>query len=707
MPRLRRRVSMGFPAPGELVVSPALAELLATEEGADLRARLVPQGLDAGEIDTAITGTIAPSTLLGPAELRFYRGVAPSASELEASTVATGWGLQVTGPPDVSDRYLPALLLAGTTVVIVPLLIFVSLMSRFGGPARDRRSAAMRLIGASAEQLRRITLVETGFAAVCGLLFGCLVYVLGRQAAPLLQIGAAGFFPADLSPAPLAVLAIVVVVPAAAIGATLAGGRRIVAEPLGVVRATTPRHHRPWLGLGLLAVGALAMVGGLYSGVAIGRSDGMVLMSLAIVTLLMSVAALLPWALQQLAAHLPTGGKAWQLAVRRLQLDSSTPAKVVAGICVVLTGAIALQPMITLLGSDRTGSATSGVFGSDVGQLGYRIFVRGVTAAELTSVVDKVTAADGVRKTVGGVPIGGQVGAVSPGVPGQQIDSTGYFSAEVTPCAAIPEVPDCRDGQVYALAPSQPVLNDDAAAQAAITMERLTGGGLVVMSGFGDPATVDLPPPARTVQRDPARYFGNGDASLVITPGALGDHADALMAGITLDLRVISDDPSSAVADQLRTSMADLTWRASVATTAETTGSRADFTSTARTGLVIGAVLTLLVAVLGLLVMTIEQLVDRRRALTLTVASGVPRGVIARSLMIGAGIPIGIGVLLAVAVGTGLSAFLLTLIGESWRADWALLGTYAAATIGTVVVTTLAVVPLVARFTRLGAIRTG
>ena len=52
--------------------------------------------------------------------------------------------------------------------------------------------------------------------------------------------------------------------------------------------------------------------------------------------------------------------------------------------------------------------------------------------------------------------------------------------------------------------------------------------------------------------------------------------------------------------------------------------------------------------------MTIEQLVDRRRALTLTVASGVPRGVIARSLMIGAGIPILVGVLLAVAVGTGL-----------------------------------------------------
>ena len=113
---------------------------------------------------------------------------------------------------------------------------------------------------------------------------------------------------------------------------------------------------------------------------------------------------------------------------------------------------------------------------------------------------------------------------------------------------------------------------------------------------------------------------------MLITPGALGDNADALMAGISLDLRVIADDPSSAVADQLRTSMSDLTWRAGVATTAESTASRAEFTSTARTGVVIGAVLTLLVAVIGRLVMTIEQLLDRRRALTLPLPAGCPAG---------------------------------------------------------------------------------
>ena len=105
--------------------------------------------------------------------------------------------------------------------------------------------------------------------------------------------------------------------------------------------------------------------------------------------------------------------------------------------------------------------------------------------------------------------------------------------------------------------------------------------------------------------------------------------------------------------------------------------------------------------------MTIEQVIDRRRALTLTVATGVPRGVIARSLMIGTAIPILVGVLLAALVGTGLSAFLLTLIDETWRPDWALLGLFAAGAVLTVAVTTLTVSPLVARLTRLDEIRTG
>src|SRR5206468_3625992 len=53
----------------------------------------------------------------------------------------------------------------------------------------------------------------------------------------------------------------------------------------------------------------------------------------------------LPWIVERVVARLGGGSPAWQLAVRRLQLDSGTPARVVGGVAVVLAGAIALQTL--------------------------------------------------------------------------------------------------------------------------------------------------------------------------------------------------------------------------------------------------------------------------------------------------------------------------------------------------------------------------
>jgi len=53
-----------FPAPGDMVVSPALAAMLASPHGALLRERL----------NFKITGTIAGNGLIGPGELAYYAG---------------------------------------------------------------------------------------------------------------------------------------------------------------------------------------------------------------------------------------------------------------------------------------------------------------------------------------------------------------------------------------------------------------------------------------------------------------------------------------------------------------------------------------------------------------------------------------------------------------------------------------------------------
>ena len=61
------------------------------------------------------------------------------------------------------------------------------------------------------------------------------------------------------------------------------------------------------------------------------------------IALLVGVAALLPWVVERVVGRLGAGTVAWQLAVRRLQLDPGGPARAVSGITVAVAGAIALQ----------------------------------------------------------------------------------------------------------------------------------------------------------------------------------------------------------------------------------------------------------------------------------------------------------------------------------------------------------------------------
>ena len=265
-----------FPGPGELVVSPALRDLLNSPEGAELRPRV------AGEI----IGSIGPEGLLGPGELRFYRGTT-AAGDVDNTSVATGWGMSPTQAADPMTVFTPALTVAGTAIIIVPLLIFVWLMSKLGATGSDRRFALLRLLGASGVRLRRIAAVEALLASLGGLAFGAGGFLMLRSAADVLKVGPAAFYPQDLTPHPVAILFVVVLVPVLAVGSGWIGARRVALEPLAVVRqvrATRARRLGP--GLVLLALGAMTMVGSLYAGALSTDINATVLLALSISTLL-------------------------------------------------------------------------------------------------------------------------------------------------------------------------------------------------------------------------------------------------------------------------------------------------------------------------------------------------------------------------------------------------------------------------------------
>ncbi|NBH11167.1 ABC transporter permease, partial [Amycolatopsis sp. SID8362] len=131
-----------LPGPGEAVLSPALAALLRSPEGELLRPRFPQQ----------VIGTIGDAGLTGPNELFFYVGSATVATQPGAVPVS-GFG----GEPRRRglDPLELLLVVVGATTCLVPVFVFVVTSTRLAAAARDRRLAALRLVGADRGQVRR------------------------------------------------------------------------------------------------------------------------------------------------------------------------------------------------------------------------------------------------------------------------------------------------------------------------------------------------------------------------------------------------------------------------------------------------------------------------------------------------------------------------------------------------------------------------
>ncbi|NED88036.1 ABC transporter permease, partial [Streptomyces sp. SID11233] len=115
---------------------------------------------------------------------------------------------------------------ATLVLLLVPVFGFLGQCARIGAVHRDRRTAALRLAGASPRQVRRIAALESGPACLVGALVSCAVF-----AAVLAGSGR--------TPPPLAWAGYVVVVLGVPVAAALVSGfalRKVIAAPLGRLR---------------------------------------------------------------------------------------------------------------------------------------------------------------------------------------------------------------------------------------------------------------------------------------------------------------------------------------------------------------------------------------------------------------------------------------------------------------------------------------
>ncbi|GFJ94865.1 FtsX-like permease family protein [Phytohabitans rumicis] len=255
------------PRAGEVYVSPALSRALAGEHGDELAPRLPGR----------VLGEVTRAGLVGPDELYAVAGVA--AGELDgvgaredyapgfakpARGLLASQGAFVDGTGMRSTRNpveaLPIILGLAAVGLITPLLVLVGTSTRLSAASRERRASAMRLVGATPRQLRRLGAVEGAAVGVLGALAGLAVFLLLRAPAAEIMPIRDGLYAGDLAPPLPVMLAVLLGVPVLTGAAGVLALRRAVSTPL-TARRQAGRPAAGPLRLAPLALGLLALAG--------------------------------------------------------------------------------------------------------------------------------------------------------------------------------------------------------------------------------------------------------------------------------------------------------------------------------------------------------------------------------------------------------------------------------------------------------------
>ncbi|MEU0301925.1 FtsX-like permease family protein [Streptomyces sp. NPDC006175] len=666
-----------LPAPGEMVASPALKELLASPEGSLLKERLPYR----------ISATIGDAGLLSPGELYYYAG-SDTLTPAAGGHRVDGYGDRESGeelPPE-----LVVLVIMICVVLLVPVAIFIATAVRFGGERRDRRLAALRLVGTDIVATRRIAAGEALFGSLLGLLVGAVLFFVCRGFVGEVELWGHSAFPSDLVPAGWLAALIAVAVPLAAVLVTLAALRSVVIEPLGVVRRSVGRRRRFWWRLLVPAAGIAVLA-------STGRVDEFTTtepypIAAGASLVLIGLALLLPWLVEAVVKRIHGGPVSWQLAVRRLQLTSGAASRAVSGITVAVAGAIALQMLFAAMGDDF-----KRMTGQDPSRAQYTTFSEDVSGEAAARTIEDFRATEGVETVIGTV----ETYVTKPGTYGED-EIQPVTTLTVGDCVTLKElaaIGSCKEGDVFVAHPE-----DDKEQADWIDETARKGKEIELNSSHGvEPGAKSmlwtLPADARTVRAglDP---LGKEHWGIMATPGAI-DPGTLPNAQITAQLRV--DESVENVAEHVRNTAARIDPGMRVAALTSVTRDRQY--ASVQTALRLGAVATLMLIAASMLVSQLEQLRERKRLLSVLVAFGTRRVTLGWSVLWQTALPVVVGLLVATAGGLGLGAVLTWMLDKPVTRWWLFLPMAGAGGALIVAVTALSM-PLLWRMMRPDGLRT-
>lgn len=241
-----------LPGPGEKLVSPALAELIQT----------VPADQLGNRYPGKVVGNIGNAGLIMPGELVAIIGQTPDEMRKMHGAIQID-GIERPGEEVDFGPFWGILFGLLAVLIVGPVAVFISMVTRIGGARREQRFAAFRLAGATRLQTAGLAATETAVAAIAGTLLGWLAFVVLRPViASQVTLGHGMPIFAEDVRVPLQALVMVLVgVPLLAIATTLVALGPAQMTPLSVRQRARRRPPRIWR----LAPIALGLFGSWYA----------------------------------------------------------------------------------------------------------------------------------------------------------------------------------------------------------------------------------------------------------------------------------------------------------------------------------------------------------------------------------------------------------------------------------------------------------
>jgi len=376
-----------LPGPGSSYLSPALADLVATEPAGQLGDRFGDMVGEIGDVALADPGELVAITGVARDDLANALGV----SSFEAES----------GPPSL-EGFLRTAFAIGIVGLLAPVAIFVATATRLSAARRAERFAAVRLVGASPAQARRLAAVEALVAGSAGALGGIVLFFLFRPVAALLPFDGHRWFVDDLTPDLVWAAAVVVLVPLVSVVAALLGLRGTLSAPLGAARrssrsSVSAARLVPLLGAtGFLAASIAWEAGG-------GSGDPDTRLIVIGGSFLLLVGALV-WAgpyLVSLVArilHRNASQPATLIAARRLGADPRGGFYAISGVILAVFIGSVFHALIGPIQSSVNLVASNGLQASTVSAVEINQFQVG--ADRLRSIVSELEAMNGVERVV-------------------------------------------------------------------------------------------------------------------------------------------------------------------------------------------------------------------------------------------------------------------------------------------------------------------